>query len=75
MNWISLALVLLRIADNIFSWVRARQEIDAGVDQEIAKASASILSKTQSAKKVMEEISGLSETDVDKVLRGLEEQN
>lgn len=75
MNWLSLALVLLKIANNIFAWVRSRQEIQAGEDAEIAKVSAAILMKTKSAKAIMEEVSGMSGADLDVLLHKLEQSD
>lgn len=71
-SWIRVALALLQIADKIISFVRERKLIEAGVEQEIARASAAILVKTAAAKKTMEEVSALNEKQVDDLLRSLE---
>ena len=73
MTWLSIALLLLRIADNLIAYVRDKKQFDAGMDTEIAKVSASILSKTESAKKVMEEINAMSGDSVDLLLHKLEQ--
>lgn len=71
-SWIRVALALLQIADKIISFVRERKLIEAGVEQEIARASAAILVKTAAAKKTMEEVSALNEKQVDDLLHSLE---
>lgn len=72
MSWSSLILTLLKIAEAIFDFARDRQLIQAGADAEIAKASASVLLKTRSAKQVMAEVTAMSDDQVDKALKELE---
>lgn len=72
MSWIKAALLLLSIADKIITFARQKQWMEAGAEQEIARASAAILVKTAAAKKTMEEVSALNEKQVDDLLRSLE---
>lgn len=72
MSWLEIALALLKLANMIVSWVREKQQMDAGHDRAIAEASASILSKTQAAKEIMAKISGMTEAQVDAALKELE---
>lgn len=71
MSWLSLALLLLKIADKILGIVQESKLIDAGADKEIAKASAAILSKTSFAKQTKEKIDGMSRSDLDVLLNDL----
>lgn len=68
----SIILTLLKLADALMDFARDRQMMKAGADAEIARASASVLLKTESAKAIMAEVSKLSETQVDKALKELE---
>ena len=72
MSWLSLALTCLKIADSLISWVREQGQIQAGQDAEIAKVSASILTKTEAAKAVMAEVTKMTDEQVDATLKGLE---
>jgi len=68
----SIILALLKIASALLSFARDRQMMQAGADAEIAKASASVLLMTQSAKDVMAQVTGMTEEEVDKALKELE---
>ena len=67
-----IALTLLQLADVLVALARSRQQMQAGADAEIAKASASILLKCQSAKEVMRRVMAMSEAEVDQSLKELE---
>lgn len=69
---VSIILTLLKIADALLTFARDRQMIKAGADAEIAKASASVLLKTESAKEIMAQVTAMSEEQVDKALKELE---
>jgi len=71
-TWAKIALLALQVADMLVTLARSKQQMDAGADREIAKASASILAKTQAAKEVMVEVMGMKDDEVDKALKGLE---
>ena len=72
MSWISLALTLLKIVNQIMTWARERELISVGYDKAIAEVSQSIMVKTDAGKKIMEKVNALSPEDVDAGLRGLE---
>jgi hypothetical protein len=55
MNWLSLVLALLKLANLAMSQIRSVQDHQAGVDEEVARASAEILRKTQFGKQALEE--------------------
>lgn len=71
MTWLSIALLLLRIADKIFDSIRSKSLMDAGADREVAKASLAILQKTAFAKQTQEKIDGLPGLDLDVLLNEL----
>jgi hypothetical protein len=71
-TWAKIALLVLKIADAIMTFVGNQKQFQAGTDAEIAKVSTSILSKTAAGKAVLEKINALSDSDVDAQLRGLE---
>ena len=54
------------------SQVNNATQMKAGTDAEIAKVSAAILVKTQSAKAIMQQVTGMTDKQVDDTLKGLE---
>lgn len=72
MIWLSLAVALLKLTNLILDLVRTGKAVQSGKDAEIAKEAAAILSKTQTAKEIMQQVTGLSEAQVDATLRELE---
>jgi hypothetical protein len=72
MTWLSLALTLLKLVNNIMTWARQRELISQGYDQAIAEVSQSILEKTAAGKAIMEKVNRMSDAEVDDGLRGLE---
>lgn len=68
----SLAVAFLKLASVFVGWLQERQAMQAGQDAEIARASVAILLQTQAAKQIMQEITAMSEADVDKLLKDLE---
>lgn len=72
MTWVKLALLLLSVTESIVNLIRNKGLMDAGADREIAKASVAILQKTNTAKAVMAEVTGMSNDQVDKALKELE---
>lgn len=72
MSWISLALTLLKIVNNIMTWARQRELISQGYDKAIAEVSQEILRKTEAGKSIMEKVNRMSDAEVDSGLRGLE---
>lgn len=72
MDWLSLALLLLRIADKIADWLREKNQMDAGRDRALAEQAAAILIKTSVAKSVIQDVIGMTAEEVDSGLKGLE---
>jgi len=68
----SIILMLLNLASMLLEYARNHQMIQAGADAEIAKASAAVLLKTESAKEIMAQVTSLNEEEVDKALKELE---
>lgn len=71
-TWISLALTLLKVVNNIMTWARERELISEGYDQAIGEVTQQILVKTTAGKLLMEKVNAMSESEVDAGLRGLE---
>ncbi len=71
-SWISLALTLLKLVNNIMTWAKERELISEGHDAAIAEMTQQILVKTTAGKLLMEKVNALSESEVDAGLRGLE---
>lgn len=72
MTWLSLALTLLKVVNQIMMMVRERELIDKGYDKAIAEVTQSILEKTAAGKAILEKVNGMSDADVDAGLRDLE---
>lgn len=72
MNWLTIAKLALTIADKLLDIARAKQLISAGEDRQIAKATATILSKTEVGKQIDLRAAGLTEAQVDEELKELE---
>lgn len=71
-TWAGIAKLALQFALAIVSWLKEKQLMDAGTDREIARASASILAKTDAAKGIAEHLAQLTEAQVDVELKDLE---
>lgn len=72
MTIVSIVLALLKLAGILADYARTKQAMDAGEDKAIAQASASILAKSAAAKEVWEEVSKMTDKQVDDGLKGLE---
>ena len=72
MTWVSLILALLQVASGLLSWMKSRQAIQQGEDEAIAKATAAILVQTVASKKIMADIMGMTDIQVDEALKKLE---
>lgn len=72
LTYAKIALLLLQAADGLINLWRSKQQYDAGVDAEIAKASAAILVKTKVAQEQLQLVTGLTDAQVDEMLKGLE---
>jgi kynureninase len=72
MLWANIALALLKLVNAIMGAVNREKWIQAGMDAEIAKASAAVLAKTEYAKKLREKIDAMDDATIDAALRDLE---
>jgi hypothetical protein len=71
-TWVSLALTLLKLVNNIMTWARERELISQGHDAAIAEMAQQILRKTTAGKVLMEKVNAMDADAVDAGLRGLE---
>jgi hypothetical protein len=72
MTWLSLALTLLKVVNQIMMWARERELISKGYDKAIAEVTQEILRKTEAGKAIMEKVNAMPDAEVDAGLRGLE---
>lgn len=72
MTWLSLALTLLKVVNQIMMWARERELISQGYDKAIAEVTQEILRKTDAGKAILEKVNRMSDAEVDDGLRGLE---
>lgn len=71
-DWVKIALLILQLVDKLLDWARDQRLIQQGRDEEIARATASILAKTEYAKNVRDKIAQMDAGAVDAALRDLE---
>jgi hypothetical protein len=72
MTWASIILALLKLANFFWEFGQQQRWIAQGRDEEIARATAEILRKTNYAKQALDEFAGKSDADIDDFLRSLE---
>lgn len=72
LTWAEIILAVLKLINASMSAVNQEKWMQAGRDEEIAKAAQDILAKTRTGKQIMDRINALSDADVDAELRGLE---
>lgn len=72
LTWGQIIILLLRAANAIMGAVNREKWMQAGMDAEIAKASAAILAKTEYARKLREKINAMDDAAIDGALRDLE---
>lgn len=63
MSWISLIPSLLSIAAQLLSWAKARQDIAAGRDEEIARAAMKVLELTAYGKRLNEKLLAMGDDE------------
>jgi hypothetical protein len=71
-DWIKIVLLVLQLAEKIFDWSLKQGYIQQGRDEEIARAAAALLAKTEYAKNVREKISAMDDATLNAALRDLE---
>ena len=69
MSWVKLLILLLQVSNKIASTVRASRLMDAGAAEVIAKNLAEISSRLEISQKVAEEVSKLTDEDLNAELR------
>ncbi len=72
MDWVKLILLVLSVVDKLIDHAREQKWIKQGQDEEIARASAALLAKTEYAKNVRDKIASMDYVAVDNALRDLE---
>jgi hypothetical protein len=72
MDFLGLALAVLKLANFIMGFVDRQQLMEAGRQEEIAKVSAEIMRKTAAGKAIMEKVNQMSDVEVDIALHELE---
>lgn len=70
--WAKVILAALQIAEIVMTWLRNKELLDAGADREIARASASILVKTQAGREIVAQVTAMTPEEVDAALKALE---
>ena len=71
-TWLSLALTLLKVINNIIGWYKQNELIEQGYDQAIADETTKILALTNAGKKILEKVNAMDESTVDTELHNLE---
>lgn len=71
-NIIKIVLILLQLADKLFSGLHDKGLIEEGHARAVAEANAKMLEKNQYAKEIMQRISSLDADATDKLLHELE---
>lgn len=74
-SWGALILAILQFGVKLYTGLQEKRLIDAGYDKAIAETASQILKNNQYAKEVMASITAMSDSDVDKLLRQLENSN
>ena len=69
MSWVKLLILFLQISNKIASTVRASKLMDAGAAEVIAKNLAEISSRLEISQRVAEEVSKLTDEDLNAELR------
>jgi hypothetical protein len=65
MLWFNLLMLLLRAAAGLFGWLRDRQLIKAGEDAAVARAAKELLERTETGKRLREQVKALSPAEED----------
>ena len=69
MSWVKLLILFLQISNKIASTVRASKLMEAGAAEVVAKNLAEISSRLEISQKVAEEVSKLTDEDLNAELR------
>jgi len=66
-----LILGLLSLASTLATWLRNKQQIDAGYDKAIAQAATEILFTTEAGKKLRDQVRSVTDEDADKLWKDM----
>lgn len=72
LSWGSIILLLLQIANKLYTSLQEKQTFDAAIDQAIAELNSEMFKKTQYAQKIMADINTKSDSNIDIILHDLE---
>lgn len=70
-DWITLAILLLKVVNAIINWAHDRGMISEGRRQVIAENAVAIATKVQTHDQIREKIDAMSDDEVDQSLRDL----
>ena len=70
MTWLKIALILLQLSRSILAWLEREKAIAEGERREVAKQLAAIAASAQISNETREEISRLTDAQVDDALDG-----
>jgi hypothetical protein len=73
-DWISLALGLVKLANGIIGWVQQTKQFNAGHDAAVREAGERLLAQSTEGKKIVDKVSGLSGSALDDALTDLEDK-
>ena len=71
-SWIELAILLLKLANQIVSWAHDQGKIEEGRQEVISEMSLAIASKVRTRDQILEKVNAMSPEEVDAGLRDLE---
>lgn len=72
MDFVTLALGLVKLANGILAWVQQTQQFTAGQDAAFLAESKALMAKSAKGKQLVEYVDGLSTGELDKALSSLE---
>lgn len=72
MTWASAIVALLKFVNMAMQYLNTAEAKKSGVDEEIARQSVAILSKTQTGREIMAQVMAMTDVQVDESLKGLE---
>lgn len=67
MDWLSLALGFVRLANYFLGLAHDRQQFNAGYDKAVAETAMQTLRMTQAGKEIMAKLDGMTEKELDDV--------
>lgn len=74
MSWVSLIIALLKAATSLTSWLRDKQALEAGRDQEIARASLAVLQATAAGNELRRRIEAMEDPEAEELWKRMLDQ-